>query len=272
MSLIAVIVTTYNWKEALERCLEGLFCQDDLNFEIIIADDGSRSDTTELITYYSQKSPVPIKHIYHEDNGFRAAKIRNKAVMNCSGDYLIFLDGDCVVLSHFISRHRRFAQKEYFIPGNRILLNQQFTQSVIENNILLYKASFFTFFKWRLYNKINRLLPLMYLPYHQFRLVRPNYWGGAMTCNLAIWKDDFYAVNGFDECFNGWGYEDSDLIVRLIHNGVKRKEGRFALPVLHLWHKQNDRHQQAHNYQLLMQRVFDDGFIRAEKGLFEKIE
>jgi predicted glycosyltransferase involved in capsule biosynthesis len=93
-----------------------------------------------------------------------------------------------------------------------------------------------------------------------------------MTCNLAIWKDDFYAVNGFDECFNGWGYEDSDLIVRLIHNGVKRKEGRFALPVLHLWHKQNDRHQQAHNYQLLMQRVFDDGFIRAEKGLFEKIE
>jgi glycosyltransferase involved in cell wall biosynthesis len=269
MSLISVIVTTYNWKEALERCLEGLFCQDDLNFEIIIADDGSRPDTAELIAMYSQISPVPIKHIYHEDKGFRAAKIRNKAVLNCSGDYLIFLDGDCIALPHFIARHRKLAKNAHFVPGNRILFNQSFTQTIIDQRQLIHKTPLLTFVMWRLQKKINRLLPLIYLPFNQFRLLRLNYWGGAMTCNLAVWKEDFYAVNGFDECFYGWGYEDSDLIVRLIHHGVKRKEGRFALPVFHLWHKQNDRYQQENNYQLLMQRVNDSFFIRAEKGIYE---
>ncbi len=101
--------------------------------------------------------------------------------------------------------------------------------------------------------------------------MRPNYWGGAMTCNLAIWKQDFYAVNGFDECFYGWGYEDSDLVIRLIHYGVKRKEGRFALPVFHLWHQQNDRQQQEINRQLLMQRVNNPNFTQAEKGIKQSI-
>lgn len=270
MLLISVIVTTYNWKEALSRCLESLFFQDNLDFEIIIADDGSRADTAEFIAYYAQRSPVPMKHVYHEDDGFRAAKIRNKAVLNCAGDYLIFLDGDCVTLPHFISRHKQMAQQAYFVAGNRILLNQSFTQSIIEESQLFHETPWLTFIKWRLQKKINRLLPLVYLPLNQFRLARPNYWGGAMTCNLAMWKNDFYAVNGFDECFYGWGYEDSDLIIRLIHNGVKRKEGRFALPVFHLWHKPNNRYQQENNYQLFMQRVNDSTFIRAKKGISEK--
>lgn len=269
MLLISVIISTYNWKEALALCLESLFSQDDLHFEIIVADDGSRSDTTELISYYVEKSPVLIKHIYHEDKGFRAGEIRNKAVLSCSGDYIIFLDGDCITLPHFISRHRKFAQSKHFVPGNRILANQSFTQSVIDNNLFLHKYSFFTFLKWRFQNNINRLLPLIYLPFNKLRLIRPKYWAGAMTCNLAVWKEDFYAVNGFDECFYGWGYEDSDLIVRLIHNGVKRKEGRFALPVIHLWHEQNDRRRQENNYRLLMQRIDNKNFIKAKEGIYK---
>jgi predicted glycosyltransferase involved in capsule biosynthesis len=88
-----------------------------------------------------------------------------------------------------------------------------------------------------------------------------------MTCNLAVWKSDFIAVNGFDEQFEGWGYEDSDLVIRLIHLGINRKEGRFAVPVLHLWHKQNDRSQHDSNYHRLMDRLKDPLFIRAEKGI-----
>lgn len=88
-----------------------------------------------------------------------------------------------------------------------------------------------------------------------------------MTCNLAIWKNDFISVNGFDETFEGWGYEDSDLVIRLMHYGVKRKEGRFAVPVLHLWHQQNDRSQQDRNYQRLLDRLNDASLIRAKQGL-----
>ena len=88
-----------------------------------------------------------------------------------------------------------------------------------------------------------------------------------MTCNLGVWKQDFIAVNGFDELFEGWGYEDSDLVIRLIHQDIKRKEGRFAAPVLHLWHRQNDRSRHDANFQRLLQRVDNQHFIRAERGV-----
>ena len=88
-----------------------------------------------------------------------------------------------------------------------------------------------------------------------------------MTCNLAMYKDDFINVNGFDEAFEGWGYEDSDLVIRLIHNGIKRKEGRFGIPVLHLWHQQNDQSKHDENFERLMQRLKDKTFIKARQGI-----
>ena len=88
-----------------------------------------------------------------------------------------------------------------------------------------------------------------------------------MTCNLAMFKKDFIAVNGFDEAFEGWGYEDSDLVIRLIHNGVKRKEGRFSVPVVHHWHKQNDQSKHDENFQRLMQRLNNKKLIRASQGI-----
>jgi glycosyltransferase involved in cell wall biosynthesis len=267
--LISVVVTTYNWKEALAACLNSLFVQTDLHFEIIIADDGSRADTTTLIQQLAQKSPVPLKHSFHEDKGFRAGTIRNRAVLQSAGDYVIFLDGDCVVLPHFIQRHRQLAQNGYFVAGNRVLLNQDFTQTVLTQGIFLPQQSWRFFLKWRWKGKINRLLPLLYLPFEKWRLIRPDYWQQAMTCNLAVWKQDFVAVNGFDQIFEGWGYEDSDLVIRLIHNGIKRKEGRFAVPVLHLWHQQNDRSAESENYQRLMNRLQDKNFICAVQGFSE---
>jgi predicted glycosyltransferase involved in capsule biosynthesis len=88
-----------------------------------------------------------------------------------------------------------------------------------------------------------------------------------MTCNLGVWKKDFIRVNGFDELFEGWGFEDSDLVIRLIHAGIERKEGRFAVPVLHLWHPHNDKSKQATNYQRLLERVQQQDFMVAKKGV-----
>jgi glycosyltransferase involved in cell wall biosynthesis len=267
MELISVIVTTYNWKEALAACLASLFAQTDLDFEIVIADDGSRSDTGTLIKQLAQQSPVPLKHCYHEDKGFRAATIRNKAVVASAGHYLLFLDGDCVVFPHFIQRHRRLATQGYFVTGNRVLISQVLTETALATGLYLAQQSYWQFVNWRWQGKINRLLPLLYWPLQSFRLWRPQHWQQAMTCNLGVWKQDFVAVNGFDEVFAGWGYEDSDLIIRLIHYGIKRKEGYFALPVLHLWHVQNDRSGEQQNYQRLMSRLHQQDFIRAEQGL-----
>lgn len=91
-------------------------------------------------------------------------------------------------------------------------------------------------------------------------------WQRVRTCNLGVWADDFRAVNGFDEAFEGWGYEDSDLAVRLLNYGVRRKEGAFATAVLHLWHRENDRTREGENWRRLQSRI-TAGTVRAELGL-----
>lgn len=269
MNLISVIVTTYNWPAALTLCLESLFAQNDACFEIIIADDGSTPENLKLSEALCAISPVVIRYVYHEDLGFRAGTIRNKAVAVSQGAYLLFIDGDCVLPQGFIRKHRELAEAGFFVAGNRVLLSQSYTQEAIEQRLALYAKSFGFFLNLRLQNEINRAITLIKLPLGFLRVLQPQKWQKAMTCNLALWKEDFIRVNGFDECFQGWGYEDSDLVIRLIHAGIKRKEGRFAVTVLHLWHPQNDRSHHDLNYQRLMARLQDSDCIRAEQGFSE---
>ncbi len=267
MNLISVIVSTYNWPEALALCLQSLFAQHDCGFEIVIADDGSTAATTDLICHHFANGPVSVKHVRHEDQGFRLSTIRNKSIIQSTGDYLIFLDGDCVVFPDFISAHRRLASPGYFVSGNRILLNERFTRTILTEQLSLFKNSTADFVLYWLTGKMNRISPLFRLPLGPLRTIQPAQWKKAKGCNLAIWKPDLLAVNGFDELFEGWGYEDSDLVIRLMHNGIKRKEGRFAAPVLHLWHRQNDQSRHDQNYRRLMERMQQHDFVRAEKGL-----
>ena len=265
--LISVIVTTYNWPAALGLCLDSLFAQQDADFEIIIADDGSGAANLVLNQACCANSPVAIHYVHHEDVGFRAGTIRNKAVALSKGEYLLFIDGDCILPSDFIACHRRLAAVGYFVPGNRVLLSRAFTQEVIEQHVPLHNKPFYYFLWLRLQNKINRVSAFLQLPLGILRRMQPKKWQKAMTCNLGVWKNDFIAVNGFDELFEGWGFEDSDLVIRLIHAGIKRKEGRFAVPVLHLWHSQNDRSRHDLNYQRLMERLEQTDFILAKKGI-----
>ena len=266
-ALISVIVTTYNWPQALSACLNSLLTQTDHNFEILIADDGSGPNTGQLIAEFIAASPIAIRHVFHEDQGFRAGAIRNKAAAASRGNYLLFVDGDCVLFPHFIARHRRLAENGYFVPGNRILLSKSFTTQVLQQQIPLQQASLAYFIGQRLLGNINRLLPLCHLPLDSLRHLQPLRWQKAMTCNMGVRKSDFLAINGFDEQFEGWGFEDSDLVIRLIHHGVRRKEGRFAVPVLHLWHPQNDRTRHDSNYQRLLERLADAKIIRSERGV-----
>ena len=267
MKLISVIVTTYNWPAALELCLDSLFAQLDTAFEIIIADDGSTPVNQVLTQSYCAKSPVPIRYVHHDDLGFRAGTIRNKAVADSQGEYLLFIDGDCICRADFIARHRQLAERGYFVPGNRVLLSESFTRDVIEKHIALHQKPLSYFISLRLQEKINRISALVRLPLGFLRKLQPKKWQKAMTCNLALWKNDFLCVNGFDELFEGWGFEDSDLVIRLIHAGITRKEGRFAVPVLHLWHVHNDKSQQDRNYQRLMDRWVQQDFMVAVKGV-----
>lgn len=265
-ALISVIVTTYNRPDALRAVLRGLLAQDDRNFEALVADDGSRDDTRSLVESTAAGAPLSLSHVWQDDRGFRAGAARNRAAARARGDYLLFLDGDCVPRRDFIGRHRRLAERGWMVAGNRILLSESFTQEVLASGEPIHA---WTPRKWRMAKArgaINRTLPLLHIALGPLRKAAARRWQRVRTCNLGLWADDFRAVNGFDEAFEGWGFEDSDLAVRLLNSGVRRKEGAFATGVLHLWHGENDRAREGVNWQRLQQRL-SSGETRASVGL-----
>lgn len=243
---VSVIVTTYNWPQALDLVLKKLLAQTVLPFEILIADDGSKEETTQLIRSYQLDSYVSIHHIWQEDVGFRAAMARNRALAVAKGDIVLFLDGDCLVPKNWVARYINLLTPGVFVSGNRVLLSQIYSEQILTGSAL--PQNLFSAMGAWIRRQINRPWPLIQLPEGRWRLRAAKRWQGAKTCNLGVWRQDALLVNGFDEAFVGWGYEDSDFVVRLQKSGVYRKDGRYALPVWHLWHQERSRAFSKDNY------------------------
>lgn len=268
--LISVIVTTYNREDALAAVLRALGRQRDRNFEIVIADDGSRPDTARVVETWRARLPVPIKHVRHEHDGFRGAEIRNRGIRAGAGKYCIFLDGDCLPRADFVGTHRALAESGWFVTGNRILLSREFTQNVLANGLAVETWSLAALVRERLRGGVNRLLPALRLPLGPLRKL-PRDWRGVQSCNLAVARSDLDRIDGFDASYTGWGREDSDLVVRLLHAGVRRKDGRLATGVLHLWHERSDRSQLPANEAKLDQSIRDDR-VRALRGVSSLVD
>jgi len=264
---LSVIVTTYNRPDALRAVLRSLAVQTNKAFEVLVADDGSRDETALAIAEEARDFPVPLVHLWQEDDGFRAAAARNMAVAASRGDYLVFVDGDCVLRPDFVALHRALAEPAWFVAGNRVLLSKDFTAKALQTPIVeLHGDSRLSWLGRRFSGAINRWLPLCFIPGQAWRKRQPQRWQGARTCNLALWRSDFDAINGFDEAFRSWGHEDADLAIRLLHAGVQRKDGRFATAVLHLWHHENDRSNLAENERRLAAIIASER-RRAEVGI-----
>jgi glycosyltransferase involved in cell wall biosynthesis len=264
--LISVIVSTYNREDALDAVLRSLARQSDRDFEIIVADDGSGASTARVVEAWGPKIPQRLKHVWHKDDGFRLAEIRNRAILAARGVYCIFLDGDCIVREDFVATHRRLAENGWFVTGNRSLLSSRLTANVLRENLTPETWGPVRWLGERWSGGINRLSSLMRLPLGPLRRIRNSAWKGARACNLAVWRADLDRVDGFDADYKGWGKEDSDFIVRLLHAGVRRKDGVFATGVIHLWHPEADRSQLSDN-ELKLRAVVGGDRIRAQRGL-----
>ncbi|WP_292938131.1 glycosyltransferase family 2 protein [Noviherbaspirillum sp.] len=266
--LISVIVSTYNRPDALRVVLSGLLRQSDRRYEIIVADDGSGAPTRAVVEEFAAKSPMPLHHVWHPDDGFRLSAIRNKGILRAEGSYLIFLDGDCVPQTDFVARHRMLAQAGMMITGSRILLGEQLTTRVVQGLPILDQGPGFWLVQ-RAKGQANKILPLFFrLPDISQRQVPGFKWRGIKGCNLAAWRTDIEMVNGFDETFTGWGHEDADFVARLYNAGIQRKKGFWSTEVLHLWHREAKRDQESPNRQKVLRRV-ESRETRAESGLDE---
>jgi glycosyltransferase involved in cell wall biosynthesis len=264
--LISIVVTTYNREDALAAVLRALSRQTDPDFEVIVADDGSRQDTAALVDTWKGRVGQRLEHVWHEDRGFRAAEIRNRAVLQSRGAYCVFLDGDCIPRPGFVAVHRALAEAGCFVAGNRVLLSASLTERVLREQQAPEIWNIGRWLRLRLSGGVNRIATLLRLPLGPLRHLRERRWEGVRSCNIAVWRADLEYVDGFDAAYTGWGREDSDLVVRLLRAGVRRKDGMFATAVLHLHHAEADRGALPDNERKL-RFALDAGDIRAHVGL-----
>lgn len=254
--MISVIVATYNWPEALRLSLQSLACQTDLDFEILVADDGSRNETKVMVEAFAKSAPVSVRHLWHEDLGFRKTQILNAAIKAAAGDYLVFLDGDCIVQPDFIARHRGLSQPNHLVTGSRILLGKRLTARLCAEGNWDYRAFLGGALGYRLRGEASKFLPLFFrVPRNRLRDYRSFVWRRIKGCNLACWKSDAADIGGFDESMTGWGHEDADFVLRLQDKGVIRRSGAWATEVLHLWHEIADRGKADQNRTFVMERI-----------------
>jgi len=259
---LSLIISTYNWPDALELVLNSVLDQTVTPYEVLIADDGSKQETTDLVDKMRPRFKCPLKHVWQDDNGFQLAQIRNKAAVAAEGNYIVYLDGDCILRPQFIENHLNLAKPNHFVAGNRVLLSETFTQELLTNKPAIWLSPAKSFSK----QQINRPFALNSFPLGPLRNLKSKDWKQLKGCNFALWKEDLIAVNGLDESFIGWGYEDSELTLRLLRRPLNCTSGRFATTVMHIWHKEQDRSQEQENWQRL-QDVINSDKKKAVQGI-----
>ncbi len=260
---VTVIVATYNRPEALRLVLQALVNQTILPSHVIVADDGSTDDTKEVIQSF-QGAPFELRHCWQEDKGFRKSAVLNRAIAHVTTPIVIFLDGDCIPLRDFVRDHLRLQQDRCVVAGPRVLLDQALTNRV-ENKGEPYPLSLAAALRLWLLGRLNRVTPFISLPDGTWRTRRPTKWELLRGCNFSMATRDLRRIEGFDETYEGWGLEDSDLAIRLINSGISIKSGRFGCAVLHLWHRDEKRDRLKINEETL-NHTRTSGRIKAQKS------
>ena len=269
---VSVVVLTYNWPEALGRVLASLAAQTRLPDEVIVADDGSGAETRELVERMARDFPVPLRHVWQEDRGFRAARARNRGIAASRGDYVILLDGDMLLHPRFVADHLMLAERGCFLQGGRIKATREETARLLAGARPVFapwaRADFHEF------DGTRRLYA-----FRQPRLARwksrSKHGGRVMSCNMSFWRDDLLEVNGFDERMEGYGAEDRELAARMQNAGFRRRQLKWAALAMHFEHRtrsSEDRDDLSLPNNRLLERTITERITRAERGVADHLE
>jgi glycosyltransferase involved in cell wall biosynthesis len=260
---ITAIVVTYNNPGALVVMIQGILKQHILPDEVIIADDGSAPDTAELIRRWMKGFPCRLVHVWQEHNGFRAAHIRNKAIRASTGDYLIFSDGDLIWHPDFIRDYREKIRENTAWIGSRVFLTEAASEKIIHTKKAPDRFCFMS--RQISHNRINAVrVPFLYRMFPSISF-SDKLRGGL----LGVWKSDLMAVNGWNESFAGWGFEDTEVVARLYFSGVVIRKLKFSAITYHIWHPFSDRSALKENRKLLMECI-DNRLSWCENGLVKR--
>jgi glycosyltransferase involved in cell wall biosynthesis len=239
LSTISIILTTYNSETWLEKVLWGYTMQSYIDFELIIADDGSTNETKNLIEKFQTKFKNPIIHVWQKDEGFQKTKILNKAIVKASCEYILFSDGDCIPRNDFVATHLRHMKKGSFLSGGYFKLNDFVSNSISEIDIKN-QTCFQT--KWLLENGLKWNFRLIKLTKNKFFAFFMNWITPTKKTfnghNTSCFKEDLIAVNGFNEDMK-YGGLDREIGERLFHNNIRSNQIRYSAICLHLNHNRS---------------------------------
>lgn len=250
MSDTSLLISTYNWPAALKVCLDSVCIQSVMPREVIICDDGSGEETRSLLDDVKKKFPVPLIHVWHPDEGFRLSGIRNKGMAAATGEYLIQIDGDLQLHRHFVKDHISFRQKGAFTTGSRALLSEKNTLRLIGN---AYSDKLKVFGNKNFFNGIRIPLAQQFLASRYKNKGRHLYY--VKGCNMAFWRKDILAINGYNEDFTGWGSEDSEIAIRLMNMGIRKRFLKLGGICYHLHHRQASRAMEDVNLQIMNRTI-----------------
>jgi glycosyltransferase involved in cell wall biosynthesis len=232
----SIIIATYNEPEWLQKVLWGYEAQSCRDFEIIVADDGSRNDTRQVIEQFKITSWMPIRHVWHEDKGYRKCRILNKAIQEAQYDYLIFTDGDCIPRYDFVEQHITHAEYGYFLSGGAVRLPMQTSKAIRQEHILSGEAFLLSWLRTQGYApgffKKLKLTAGRWSSVLNHVTPAKATWNGG---NASGWKQDLIAINGFDERLE-YGGQDRELGERLRNCGIRAKQLRYHAICVHLDH------------------------------------
>jgi glycosyltransferase involved in cell wall biosynthesis len=255
----SLVVATYEWPEALAAVLASVRLQTVAPTEVVVADDGSREPTRRVIEAARAGLPCPLVHVWHPDEGFKLAQIRNKAVARAKGAYIVQIDGDMVLHPGFVEDHLSAAAPGRFVGGSRVLLDAEASRRVLEGGEPPGPFSPGVRNRWNAlrFPALGAALAAV-VPAGGLRSVR----GG----NMGFWRDDFVAVNGYDEAFTGWGREDTDLAIRFYRRGLRRRWFKLRGVAWHLHPREASRDALGRNDEIL-ERALASGRDRCEAGI-----
>ncbi|GEA51316.1 glycosyl transferase family 2 [Vibrio inusitatus NBRC 102082] len=260
---IVLIITTYNWVEALDLVLDSVSKQTLMPDEIVIADDGSEEETKKIIDYWRSRLPIELIHSWQEDKGFRLSESRNKAILKSSSDYVVMIDGDMILDKRFIEDHKRISRDGYFVQGNRIKLKHSECISVMNIDSFNIFSPYIKDTKNRLYAIRSPFLSL-------FCKGSVDSKSGIKGCNIGFWRKDALKINGFNNEFIGWGYEDVDFTLRMINSGIKRQKLKLSAIAYHLFHQERSRCNWRKNRELMTS--LSDGQYYCRNGIISHID
>lgn len=225
MNRLAVIITTYNTWPELARCLAAYERQNRIPDLVTIADDGSTPPPDNFFEHFPCFPEV--KHVWQPDFGFRQSRILNLAASFSDADHLVITDGDCLPHRNFVRDHESLLARGKYVQGTRAEVLAKIRESFVPS----FPSVMHAMWSGGMVARIRGLR----LP----RPLRRFHWGGPLfpcSCNLSCWKDDFVAVNGFDEEFAGWGCIDNDFVRRLRLRGLECQTALGCCVLFHLDH------------------------------------